>query len=403
MRARLPVLFVWMLWLTATVFIAVTLLYLAGQDRTVRDQVPIVELGSGLFIALALATVGAVVSARRSRNPIGWILLGSGLLLAVTFPLDVFARAAAAGFADPGLGRWAAWANPLTFIPFFGTLLVFLPLLFPDGRLLSPRWRVVAWVSGAAMAAWMLAEALRPGQLADHYPGLENPLPITAPEWLVNALEIIGGPLLFAPIIIAVGVNVVVRFRRSSGVARQQYKWVALPAALLIIFIPLNDLWFRDASGVLRVVGDIVFVVALGGLPVGVGLAAMRYRLYEIDRLVSRTVTYALVVGVLAAVFAALTIALPQAVGLPEENPLMVAVATLTAAALFNPLRRRVQDRVDRRFNRARYDAQQEVDRFSERLRTDLEIEDVAGVMLDVVAKTIEPSTASVWVKEPAP
>lgn len=403
MRARPPLLFVWMLWLTATVFVAVTLLYLTGQDRTVRDQFPIVELGSGLFIALALATVGAVVSARRSRNPIGWILLGSGLLLAVNFPLDVFARAAAAGFADPGLGRWTAWANPLTFIPFFGTLLVFLPLLFPDGRLLSPRWRVVAWVSGGAMAAWMLAEALRPGQLADHYPGLENPLPITPPEWLVRALEIIGGPLLFGPIIIAVGVNVVVRFRRSSGAARQQYKWVALPAALLIIFIPLNDLWFRDASGVLRVVADIVFVVALGGLPVGVGLAVMRYRLYDIDRLVSRTVTYALVVGVLAAVFAALTIALPQAVGLPEENPLLVAVATLTAAALFNPTRRRLRGWVDRRFNRSRYDAQREVERLAERLRTDLEIEDVAGEMLDVVAKTIEPSTASVWVKEPAP
>jgi hypothetical protein len=182
---------------------------------------------------------------------------------------------------------------------------------------------------------------------------------------------------------------------------------VALPAMSLIVFAVFvvidrlgSDPFGEPSETLLGAVVALAWLLGVIGLPVGVGLAVLRYRLYDIDRILSRTVTYILVVGLLAAMFASVAIGLPQLLGLTEGSPMLVAAATLAVAALFNPLRRRIQARVDRRFNRARYDAQQEIDRLTQRLRTDMEIVDIADELLGVVTKTMQPASAGVWIRE---
>lgn len=222
-------------------------------------------------------------------------------------------------------------------------------------------------------------------------PTVENPLAVEAARDLDVVLL-----LLFPAVIVSV-VSLIRGFRRATGIERLQLRWLATAGAAAVIvwavaIVVVDALLGGDAAAAALT----VFGLAL--IPIAVGVAVLRYRLFEIDRLISRTISYALVVGALAAVFAAVAIGLPRLVDVPEDNPVLVAGATLAVAALFNPLRRRVQTVVDRRFNRARYDSQREVDRFAERLRDELEIEDLTGEMLDVVAKTMQPSGVSVWI-----
>jgi hypothetical protein len=400
MTARVSLMLVLVLGLTAILLVAGQIVLVAVLNAEVIGEV--VDFVVLTLVTFALVTVGAVVAVRRRTNPIGWIMVGSGWVLALNSLLSIVARAANAGLADPILGSWAVLVEVVTFIPAFVALLVFLPLFFPDGKLLSPRWRLVVWLMVAGMLAWVLRVIVVPTGY-ENYPNLTFPISVTVPGWAVTVLDLLSGPVLFGPVLGAVLVSLIMRFRRSSGVTRQQYKWVALPAALLVIYVAvLNELDYSEATGVLGVVGVIIpfiFPIALIGLPVGVGVAVMRYRLYEIDRLISRTLSYSLVIGLLAVVFAAVAVGIPQLLDLPDDNTFLIAGATLAAAALFNPLRRHVQASVDRRFNRARFDAQQEVDHFSERLRAELEVDDIAGEMLEVVTKTMQPATASMWIR----
>jgi hypothetical protein len=380
----------WTLGMTSVAFWVVTAVFYKSLESA---------LLSGFVV------VGVVVATKRTRNPVGWLLLVAGWLFSLSLLLSAYGQAAAEGNADSVLGSWAEWGSRLT----GGALLafmvvVFLPLLFPEGRLLSPHWRPVVWLALVTLGLSLASELFDPTTWEDS----EHlyPLPLALPSWATEVLAIIN-PVLLVLTLVAVVASIVIRFRRSKGLQRQQFKWVALPAMSLIVFAVFvvidrlgSDPFGEPSETLLGAVVALAWLLGVIGLPVGVGLAVLRYRLYDIDRILSRTVTYILVVGLLAAMFASVAIGLPQLLGLTEGSPMLVAAATLAVAALFNPLRRRIQARVDRRFNRARYDAQQEIDRLTQRLRTDMEIVDIADELLGVVTKTMQPASAGVWIRE---
>lgn len=342
-------------------------------------------------VMLLFALVGALLVWRNPEHPVGWLLAAIGLIAHAENAAYMYARLGATPHDVPG-GPIAEWLS-YSMWPVTALLTALLLLVFPTGRSASARWRRYAWIVGVAgmtLAVVNAAEAWAArGALDAADP---NPFPgLLGVVVQVLAIFVIGS--------LAVGaVGLVLRFRAATGLERQQLKLLALAMALLIggiisgIVLDLTG-WGTD------IVTAMLYVVGVGGIPVAVGVAVLRYRLYEIDKIVSRTVTYAVVAGLLAAVFAGVAIGLPQLLSLPGESPLLVAASTLTVAALFNPLRRRVQAVVDLRFNRSRYDAQRTVEAFTSRLRDEVDLEQLSAELLVVVTATMQPAQAGVWLR----
>jgi hypothetical protein len=287
-------------------------------------------------------------------------------------------------------------------------------LLFPDGRLVSARWRIVAWAAAADLAGLSAWLAFAPGPLGAA--GLEtvpNPLGIQWPGASSRLLEAIARQALellialSALLILLSAASMVVRFRRARGVERQQLKWftyVPLVAVLvwLVSSVPALMSGPPTVVVVLRVyvVGAIISV----GIPLAIGIAVLRYRLYDIDRLINRTLVYGLLTALLVAVYAAGVFVLGQLLNpVGGHSELAVAASTLAVAALFQPARRRVQAGVDRRFNRRRYDATKSVAAFSTRLRDEIDLDTLSAELLNVVDQTMEPTRASLWLRPSAP
>jgi hypothetical protein len=345
----------------------------------------------------AFMVVGALIVAHRPSNAIGWIFSAIGLL-AFTALLAV-EYATYAYVTRPGSlpgATLAAWYGSWPWVPAIALALIFTPLLFPTGRLLSPRWRPIAWLAGAATAAFMLLGALGPElDLArDH--AIANPIGVA---WAENSEESPVVPTLSVLLVVsglAAAGSLVLRFRRSRGEERQQLKWFTYAVALLPLFV-LAD--FLPGSG-----GSLLFAVPLVLLPVAVGVAILRYRLYDIDRLINRTLVYGLLTALLAGVYAGTVLVLGQVFGGVGKDPpsWAVAGATLAVAALFQPARRRIQAVVDRRFNRRKYDAARTVEVFSVRLRDEVDLDALAAELLTVANQTMQPTTMSLWLR-PAP
>ncbi len=341
---------------------------------------------------IALPTVGAILAILRPSNPIGWLFLvsGAGIIVGI-FSSEYVGRAIYLGTSLPGvqLVDWlSSWAMPLS----VGLMVIWIPLLFPDGHLPGPRWRPVAWAAAATVVASTVAQALVSGPA---YAGLlANPIGIGGP--IGDAMAILSSNATF-PLIALLGIlslaSLVVRFRRARDVERQQLKWFLLAVGFLVAAVvvafatQLEAAWYA-----------LLFGLAL--LPVAAGIAVLRYRLYDIDRIISRTVSYAMVTAVLALVFVG-GILLFQAIlsSVFRGNAVAVAASTLVVAALFQPLRRRVQSRVDRRFNRARYDAERTVAAFSGRLRDDVDLESLRADVQGVVEQTVAPVSIAIWMR----
>jgi hypothetical protein len=280
-----------------------------------------------------------------------------------------------------------------------GLVLSFLLLLFPTGRLPSRRWRPVAWACAVCVAALCVVEAVRPGPL--EISGQPNPLGIDSAQAALGRAR--GLVLLcFALLMLLCAGSVVVRFRRGRGTERQQLKWFAYGAGqlalLFAVAVGLPGFWDRWVP---LPVSDLVFAVSFTMIPVTIGIAVLRYRLYDIDRLIHRTLVYGLLSALLAAVYAGLVLSLGQLFGrLGAEPPSWaVAGATLAVAALFQPARLRIQQTVDRRFNRRRYDAAKTIEAFSARLREQTNLDTLTGELLEVVNQTMEPTQASLWLR----
>ena len=354
------------------------------------------------LLAFTFPLVGAVVAAQRPHNPLGWIFCVIGLTYGLTVTGEaygIYALRTAPGSLPGGglmswLGNWA-WA------PGLGLLLTFALLLFPDGRLPSRRWRPVAWLSGASIAmicglgaAWSWPQrGLALMESAQE--GLEN-----APH-LVQLLVQAGVPLMLLCGLASV-VALLVRFRGSRGVERQQLKWFAFAGA--VTFAGLVLILFPSQYGWIGPVSVLVALPILVSMPVAAGVAILRYRLYDIDRIINRTLVYGLLTALLAGMYAAVVLLLGQLFGgIGAEPPnWLVAGATLAVAALFQPLRRRIQNAVDRRFNRRRYNATKTIEAFSARLRDQVDLDTLSAELLAVVDRTMQPTTASLWLR-PSP
>jgi hypothetical protein len=386
----------WMAWTMVAVFvvgcgIAVTLEVVAGDFG--QDAV-------ALYLAFtAFMVVGAVIVAHRPGNVIGWIFSAIGLLAATgTLAMEYAAYAYVTRPGSLPAAIWAAWYQQQWWIPMLALVFVATPMLFPTGRLPSARWRPVAAVAAVVAAALELLVALQPTiRLQDENYRVDNPIGLAGiPDPETSA---VGGALagLLSACIVAAVISLVMRFRRSGGVERQQLKWVTYAGALLLLTIPVGA--YLPAA-----IGDALFGLLIAFVPVAAGIAILRYRLYDIDRLINRTLVYGLLTAMLGLIYAAAVLVLGQLFGGVSRDPpsWAVAGATLAAAALFQPARRRIQAVVDRRFNRRKYDAAKTVEGFTARLRDEVDLDALSAELLAVVDQTMQPTMASIWLRPSA-
>jgi hypothetical protein len=382
----------WVAWSMLAIFVAG---YAVGVPLSVANGK--FEQDSSLLLAFAaFMAVGAVIVAHRPGNAVGWIFSAIGLLTATGVVAAEYAAyvARTRPGSAPGVVL-AAWYNSWWWYPTLALVLVFTPLLFPTGRLLSARWRPVAAVAAVGTATIIALSALQPTFQDEDHP-IRNPIGLAGvPDPEAGALgAVLFGLLLLCSV--AAVLSVVLRFRRSRGVERQQLKWFTYAAALMGAFLLLSDYLFPQ-SGVV----EVLYGLAVALVPVAAGVAVLRYRLYDIDRLVNRTLVYGALTALLGAVYAGAVLVLGQLFGGVGGDPpsLAVAGATLAVAALFQPARRRIQAVVDRRFNRRRYDAAETIQAFSTRLRDQIDLDTLSAELLAVVDQTMEPTRVSLWLR----
>lgn len=380
---------------TSLALLAVAAVLAARSWPEGADALSLLDVhGDSVAFVLGFGGVGWLLARRLPRHPIGWSFALGGLVWATTAVGDAYVALALAG-----QGELDALARICANVTFFGwifamPLSVQLPLLLlPDGRLLSRRWRPALWavVSGVVIGA--VGFLTVPGLVEGYDPArrVVNPLGVSALGPLPQVLAMSGAGLLLAALA-AGAVAVTQRFRRSRGTERQQLRWVAAGACCEMLLLPLSLAPFLPAA-----VGGFISTLAIVALPLSVGVAVLRYRLYDLGRLISRSVAYALVTLVLLALYLAL-VAVSSTL-LPDGSSLTVAASTLAAAALFQPLRRRVQDAVDRRFNRARFDADRTVEEFARRLRDEVDLAHVRADLLRVTRDTVQPCTVGLWIR----
>jgi hypothetical protein len=345
---------------------------------------------TALVYPLGYATVGLVLTLRRPANPIGWLYAAAGLTWSLPIPGDTWVDQLLAEHRPlPLAAQLSAVVGELNWAP--ATVLgVILPaLLVPDGRLRSRRWRPVAAAAVAAGVLALVGNGLAPVELEDT--AIANPFALPGPAGEVA--EAVGGlsTLLWLAALVASLACVVLRFRSSAGIERQQLRWVAAGAAATVA-----GLFGGILTPQRSVLSSVLYALVLC-VPAAVAVAVLRYRLWDLDRLISRTLTYTLVTALLVVPY---LLIVPAAGRLAAgSGSLAVAAATLAAAALFQPLRRRVQDLVDRRFNRRRYDAARTVDAFAARLRDQVDLQALRGELLAVVDQTVQPAAASLWLR----
>jgi len=358
----------------------------------------VLEDGAGEAVPwLLFATIGLVLTLRRPGSPIGWLYAAAALVWTFYIPWDPWVdQLQRSGRPLPVVARLAALTGD-TFWSFGLTLAVTLPLLLlPDGRLRSRRWRVVAVAAVAGSTVDVVGWTLSPTPLSQTLKPAAKPFPLHGVAGTIATMVSWAGEVVVFVCILAAAVCVVLRFRASRGTERQQLRWVAagaiVAAAGPVVLLPLEALVFD-------VVPNAFAVPLLFAPPLAIAVAVLRYRLWDLDRLVSRTVTYALVTALLVVPYLLILPATSQLAS--GSGSLAVAAATLAVAALFQPLRRRVQQLVDRRFNRRRYDAARTVEGFAARLRDQVDLDAVGGELLAVVDQTMQPARASLWLRPP--
>jgi hypothetical protein len=388
----------WALWALAMLGLATVpwfdrLLRQAGRPDLTQLNASTIPYLAAIVVA---ATVGLVLAGRRPRHPVGWLLLGLGLSVAASGLADGYARYAVV--ARPGAlpaADWVATYSPATL--FMGLVCVgFILLLTPTGSPPSPRWRWWARVAAASPVLLVLALTVGPGLLIPPYESMPKPLAVPTLAGVANlaaaaAFAVTAGAL-------AVGAwSLVLRFRRARGTERQQLRWLAFAAALTGVLAVVVVVGMAvGASAVLLLAAGVCMAL----LPLATGAAILRYRLYDLDRIVSRTVAYGLLTVLLGGGYAAVVLGLGQRLG-GRQSSLVVAGATLAVAAVFQPARRRIQALVDRRFNRRRYDAARTIEAFSARLRDELDLDTLSAELLAVVEQTMQPTKAWLWLRAP--
>lgn len=353
------------------------------------------------LILVSFSTMGALLGTRVSGNPIGWLFLGCGTVLAAATFFQAYSTWALRAVLPAGLA--AAVAVHVIYGPLIAGVLAAMLLLFPDGHLPSPRWRPVARFEAATFAVFTALQAVGGGTLNQLDPSrsVQNPLSIGGPA--APAVDVLAAVSLGLILVMVTGsvVSLVRRFRRASGVTRQQLKWFGM-AAMLVTAAYASGVVLWNVPGHWAVVTwPVMVALATGALPVATGLAILRYRLYDLDVIIRRTIVYTALVGSLAIVYLGgiylIGRGLQTVIG--QSGAFAVTLSTLAVAAGFQPLRARIQHAVDRRFYRAKYDAARTLDEFTGRLREQVDLDALNVELLEIVSATVHPRHASLWLR----
>ncbi len=404
MKARTAARLAWSLG-AAYVLATVAFVLLARLNRDIQEP-----LAANLPILLAFAafaTIGALLVSRFHRHPIGWIFVTIGLGTALASLAQQYAIYAL--FTEPGslpAGVAMAWLGGWLWIGSMATL-VFVLLLFPDGKPLSPRWKPVVWVAGAGLAALLAPFLFKRGRLdmGEQYP-VANPLGIHGWDAFFEAVQAAGVVVYFLAVVGAT-IGLVVRANRSTGVERQQVKWLGYAGVFLVFMVIAGFVIGPPASallgeGLVHNVSLFLFGLGVAGIPAATGVAILRHHLYDIDVIINRTLVYGALTAVLAVVYVVGVVGVGgilRRVGGQESNSLAVAASTLAVAALFRPARARFQAFIDRRFYRSRYDATRTLEEFSRRVRDEVTLDTVTSDLLMAVNETVQPEHASLWLR----
>jgi hypothetical protein len=396
-------------WLLAgwamTLVLAGTVLAALRPDQTYKNAHSLYDFVTLIGGTIALSALGGIVASRQPRNPIGWAMLSTGLsigytALAIEYTVRNFV-------IDPGslpFAVWAAWlADSTNFVVAWVPILL-VPYLFPTGRLVSKRWLPGLALGVFGVVTLGVATAFGPELMTDYVDHLKNPL---ATPGTTTFIDRVIGPitpvLWFLPFIsLAIGAaSLIVRFRRARGVERQQMKWVAFSGLFVVlggVLMILNALFRLEPNAI----SGALVVIGMGSMPLTVSVAILKYRLYDVDRLIRRTVSYALVTVTLAGIYAVIVLTPALVIGSGEIPDGLVAAGTLFAAAAFVPVRRRAQRIVDRRFNRLRFDAAQTIERFGFHLRQEIDIDALGAELESVVNQTMQPRSVGLWLRPSA-
>jgi hypothetical protein len=387
----------WLAWIMWALSIALTMLSLWRLILNLsHPNVPVyLYWEEDTLLAVGYSTVGAVAASHRPGNPVGWVLCSIGLswgLAHFTSEYATYGLLAAPGSLPAA--EAAAWIYSWVWVPGLG-IIVFLPLLFPSGRLPSPRWRPFAWFSVLLAGTGTIMAAFSPG------PGvglsIRNPFGIVSLPDLSEQLQALMFVLIFV-----VSASLVVRLHHARGVERQQIKWVAYAGALgegaslptYTVLEAVNLQW-------LQLIGHVPALIGIVGVPTAVGIAILRYRLYDIDLIINRTLVYGSLTAMLLGLYFGGIVVLQRLIVLltGQKSTLAVVASTLLIAALFNPLRRRLQSFIDRRFYRGKYDARKTLERFSAQLRDETDLDALSEDLVGVVRETMQPAHASLWLR----
>jgi hypothetical protein len=402
----------WLAWSVCTLSLALTALSFLLIALNLSLNAPIYFYWlEPTTIAVGYAVIGAIITSRLPKHPIGWICCAIGFLAAVEHfsgEYAIYALLAPHPEAFVG-GKAMLWISLWAWILFFG-LIELLLFLFPNGRLPSKRWRPFAWLSAALTLMAAILMAISPDAALDAL-GSSDDVHISLP----NPLGVEGLPNLYRPIqtlVLALGLaaaaSVIVGRRKARGIERQQIKWLLYAGAIFFVGNVLKNTVFSPLGGVSWGLWVDYMLVAVGGLggPIAIGVAILRYRLYEIDTLINRTLVYGALTSTLVAVYfggVATTQAVLRALT-GQESQLAIVVSTLLVAALFNPLRRRIQDFIDRRFYRNKYDAAKTLEAFSVKLKDETDLDALSDDLVGVVKESMQPAHVSLWLRpETAP
>jgi hypothetical protein len=355
---------------------------------------------------LAFPLVGALIASRHPHNPIGWICLAVGLfwmLNIMSGGYGIYGLLASPGSVPfpAAIGSQGEWMGPAT-VGLLGTYLI---LLFPDGRLPSARWRPLAWLSGTVLVLVSIANALAPGPLPD-LGGVRNPFGLEGYPWRSGARDALN--LLLSVCMLASVSSLVMRYRRSGGEVRQQIKWIAFAASVVALGVSgavvLGTFAAGTAGGthplLIGLLEDAI-TLSFAGVPIAVGFAVLKYRLYNIDVIINRTLVYGSLTATLVALYFGGIVVLQRFFVLltGKQSTLAVVASTLLIAALFTPLRRRIQSYIDRRFYRRKYDARKTLEAFSAKLRDETDLEALSDDLVAIVRETMQPAHVSLWLR----
>ena len=394
MSARIAAPLAWSIWALSVAFAAFGLLflYLNGSFDNLLDE----SLGIDAVFALAFPTVGAIIASRRPGNAVGWIFCAIGLCGgAEVFTVEYGIYALVTNPGSLPAGVIATWIGTWVWLPSITLTITFLLLLFPHGRLLSPRWQPVAWLAAGVTAASVALLALAPWDLLDVGVPARNPFGI---EGLRDLGVAVPAPILLIgiPTMLLSVASLVLRFWRSRGEERQQLKWFVYAGVLVVValFVPL--LFSGTASTLLQ-------LLVMPSLPVAAGTAIMSYRLYDIDRIINRTLVYGALTATLALVYFGSVVTLQYAFRALTggDSQLVIVASTLAIAALFQPLRHRIQTVIDRRFYRTKYDAAKTLAAFGTRLRDETDLDVLSEDLVAVARDAMQPEHASLWLRPP--